>query len=1319
MLDRDPAQEETLYRAATDLLVELHRHAPPAGLATYGPAPMADLAALSVDWYRFGITGRAEAGLRARLCELLQTHLAALPGLDSVLIQRDYHAENLLWLPERTGVARVGLLDFQDAMRGHRAYDLVSLLQDARRDVSPATADAMLAHYIAATGAEAEAFSAAFHWLGAQRNLRILGVFARLCLRDGKPHYIDLIPRVWAHLQTDLRHPGLAPLAALLAEALPPPDAGALATAPGGLRAMTLPVMIFAAGFGTRMGALTRDRPKPLIEVAGRALIDHALGLVDGLCAAAHRGQPALPRGSARRASRGARRASLAGDPGDPRHRGRAARGAAAARRGPGPHDEFRRDLARAQPARPSRAALGRGADGGAAAVSAAPARAGPCRGRGFRARARRPPRPRAGARLFRGADHRPGLPWRAIPEPVFSLNRAWDALAAAGPSLRRGLSRALVRCRAARGDRAGRGDAGGAMFETDPVPRLFGLAPGVDFPRALLDGLRARLEGAPPEAMARVQIIVNTRRMARRLRDLFDAGPPGLLPRVSLVTDLGESWDLGRVPPPAPRLRRRLELVQLVTALIDRQPDLAPRSAIFGLADSLAALMDEMHGEGIAPETLAALDITDQSGHWARIRAFLGIIRPCFDDAAERPDSETRQRMVVERLIAAWQDTPPAHPVIVAGSTGSRGATHLLMQAVARLPQGAVVLPGFDFDTPAQVWDTLDDPMISEDHPQFRFARLAGGAGIAPAAIRPWHDAPPPCPARNRLVSLALRPAPVTDQWLRDGPALDALDAATRDVTLLEAPDTRREALAIALRLRHGRRGGDRRGAHHARPHARAAGHRGARPLAHQPRRQRRSAAAPVAAGAAPAACRRSLHRPARHRDAAHAAQAPAHPSGRRARRASAPDARARAASAALRSALPGRGGAAPMGRGERRPGAAGLDRLALRVLCRARPPRRAPARGTHVAEHLALAERIARGSDATEGAGTLWDMAAGEEARAAMDELVAEAGAGGAMSAMDYAQLFHSLLATREVRDPLEPHPRIRIWGTLEARVQGADLLILAGLNEGSWPEAPAPDPWLNRALRVQAGLLLPERNIGLAAHDFQQAVAAREVWLTRSVRSADAPTVVARWLNRVQNLLGGLPDQGGEAALEAMRARGRDWLRRAAQLEDPGQTARAPRPAPCPPVALRPRQLSVTEMRTLIRDPYAIYARHVLRLRPLDPLMKVPDALLRGTVLHAILDRFINETLADPARLSTHALLEVTEAVLADTVPWAEARALWLARIERVADWFVAGEIARRAEAQPAALERRGGWCSPIRPSRSRPRPTASISTRTGAR
>jgi len=831
-------------------------------------------------------------------------------------------------------------------------------------------------------------------------------------------------------------------------------------------------------------------------------------------------------------------------------------------------------------------------------------------------------------------------------------------------------------------------------MFETDPAPRLYGLAPGVDFPRALVDGLRARLGDAPPEALARVQIIVNTRRMARRLRDIFDAGPPALLPRLNLVTDLGEGWQAGRLPPPAPRLRRQLELAQLVAALLDRAPDIAPRSAVFGLSDSLAALIDEMHGEGVAPDAIAALDIADQSGHWERIKHFLEILRPFFDSDAAAPDPEARQRRVVEALIDAWATQPPQHPVIVAGSTGSRGATHLLMQAVARLPQGAVVLPGFDFDAPAHAWDALADPLTSEDHPQYRFARLAQGAGIAPGDIRPWHEAPPPCPALNRLVSLARRPAPVTDQWLRDGPALTDIPGATAGITLLEAPDTRREALAIALRLRAAAEEGitaalitaDRnltRQVTAALDRWRILPDDSAGQPLHlsPPGRFLRHAADLLADRTGADALLALLKHPLTHSGAGRGTHL--------------------RLTGLLEHHLRRHGPPYPDADGLRRWAAARqedepalaawIDWVCACLIGRDRPgPDPLPAL---VTAHRALAERIARGAEAPEGAGTLWDKATGEEARKAMDELAAEAGAGGALTPQDYARLVHDTLAAREARDAVEPHPRIRIWGTLEARVQGAGLLILGGLNEGGWPDPPPPDPWLNRALRLQAGLLLPERRIGLQAHDFQQAIAAREVWLTRALRAEGAQTVVSRWLNRVQNLLGGLPGQGGPAALDAMRARGRTWLHRAALFEAPGEVPRAPRPAPCPPPGLRPERLSVTEIQTLVRDPYAIYARHILRLRPLDPLMKVPDALLRGTVLHAILEQFIDETRTDPERLTHRALMERTETVLAETVPWAEARALWLARMERVADWFIAGETARRAEAAPAALERRG--------------------------
>lgn len=220
VIARDPNLEYSLYSAATDLLVQVHKAPPPDGLATYDPPLMANLAALALDWYAKGASDR-----RDRFVTTLQTALEGLHGQDDVLIQRDYHAENLLWLPKRTGAARVGLLDFQDAMLGHRAYDLVSLLQDARRDVPPAIEEAMITRYTDQSGLDPVQFRADYNRLGAQRNLRIIGVFARLCIRDGKAHYVDLLPRVWGHLMRNLEDPALTDVATLVQQGLPTPDA--------------------------------------------------------------------------------------------------------------------------------------------------------------------------------------------------------------------------------------------------------------------------------------------------------------------------------------------------------------------------------------------------------------------------------------------------------------------------------------------------------------------------------------------------------------------------------------------------------------------------------------------------------------------------------------------------------------------------------------------------------------------------------------------------------------------------------------------------------------------------------------------------------------------------------------------------------------------------------------------------------------------------------------------------------------------------------------------------------------------------------------
>ena len=829
-------------------------------------------------------------------------------------------------------------------------------------------------------------------------------------------------------------------------------------------------------------------------------------------------------------------------------------------------------------------------------------------------------------------------------------------------------------------------------MFEPSHVPRVFGLPPGVDFPKALVDGLMAKQAGQPPEALARVELIVNTRRMARRIRDLFDAGPPVLLPRIRLVTDLGDTVDLASIPPAISPLRRRLELVQLIGTLLDQQPDLAPRTSLYDLADSLATLMDEMHGEGVSPKAIEALDVSDQSGHWERAKTFIGIVQRYFEGSQEAPDKEARQRQVIAALAERWQNAPPQNPVIIAGSTGSRGATMLLMQAVAQLRQGALVLPGFDFDLPQPVWSDLDTALLSEDHPQFRFRRLMHQLEINPHDVHNWDlTAEPTSRSRGRLVSLSLRPAPVTDAWLSEGPQLSDLNAATCDLTLVEAHDPRDEALAIATRLRQAVE--DRQSAALITPD-RMLSRRVTAALDRWDITPDDSAGQPLHLSPPGRFLRHVVQLFTQKLNSELLLTLLKHPLCHSGGARNEHVLLARELELHLRRKgppYPSTPAIMAWGAAHTHPMAASWatwvsETVNNKLISESRPLT------DWVNAHRTLAEQLSAGS-AAKDLGELWLKNAGQEALKTIEDLTVQAPHGGDMTARDYSDLISALLSKGEVRDRDDNTPGIMIWGTLEARVQGADLLILGGLNEGSWPESPSPDPWLNRSMRDKAGLLLPERRIGLSAHDYQQAIAAKEVWLTRAVRSDDAETVASRWINRLTNLLNGLPDQGGPDCLKDMKARGDMWLQRARALESVTPVSPAPRPSPRPPVAARPDSLSVTEIKRLIRDPYAIYAKHILRLKPLDPLVQTPDAPLRGTLIHDILERFIRQSQETTALLSKAALLEIAQNVLKQQAPWPATRVMWLARIERVADWFLTQEALRQAIAKPIAFEKTG--------------------------
>ncbi|MDD7969822.1 PD-(D/E)XK nuclease family protein [Roseinatronobacter alkalisoli] len=810
-------------------------------------------------------------------------------------------------------------------------------------------------------------------------------------------------------------------------------------------------------------------------------------------------------------------------------------------------------------------------------------------------------------------------------------------------------------------------------MFAPQTCARVFALPPGADFPHLLAQGLLERLAAFPPEARARVTVLVNSGRMQRRLRASLSDQRPAILPRIRLVSDPLTLGGAAGMPPPVPPLRRRLEIAQLVDGLLRADPGLAPRSALYDLSDSLARLFSEMQAEGVAFDALDNLDVSTHSGHWARALNFIRLVQTVI--TTDTPDPEGRLRAQTEALIAQWHLTPPSDPVLIAGSTGSRGTTALLMQAVARLPQGAVILPGYDFDMPRVVWDGLGDGFTSEDHPQFRFRRLMGQLDLAPDQITPWTALPAPAPARNRLVSLALRPAPVTDQWMSEGRKLQDLGAATAGMTLIEAPSPRMEAQAIAARLRSAIDEG--KSAALVTPDRNltrmvtvaldrwriipddSAG----RPLAlSAPGRFLRHCAALMTQRLDAQALLTVLKHPLCHS----AGDRGPHLLNTRNLEL---HVRRRAVAFPDGDFLRGWGGTAEC--------TDWADWLAQVLPVHADSTPRPLAE--LVAAHLALAEGLAAGLHP--GTGELWLQAAGKQAFAAMAALGREAPNGGSMTPQDYQDFVTAYLQQQEVREPVNADPRVMIWGTLEARVQGAELVILAGLNEGVWPKAPDPDPWLNRRMRADAGLLLPERQIGLSAHDFQQAIAAPEVVLSRAIRDAEAQTVPSRWLNRLSNLIRGLPQQGGTQAWQEMQTRGAFWLDMASAFDrdfrhiptDPP----APRPAPAPPVAARPRELPVTAISRLIRDPFEIYAKYVLKLHKLNPLHPDADALLRGTVLHKVLEKF---TKAPPEGDLLAQLLRMTDEVLASDVPWPAARALWRARMARAARAFLAFHLAQ---------------------------------------
>jgi ATP-dependent helicase/nuclease subunit B len=804
----------------------------------------------------------------------------------------------------------------------------------------------------------------------------------------------------------------------------------------------------------------------------------------------------------------------------------------------------------------------------------------------------------------------------------------------------------------------------------------------GIDrrFADELATGILAEY-GGDPLKLADILILLPTRRSVRSLREAFlraSDGKPTLLPRMAPLGDLDDDvWDdlpggeALTLPPAIGRPEREALLSELVLAFKedDGEPIEQTSAQALKLARELGSLLDELAIDGVPFDRLEALVDGNFATHWRRTLKFLAIVGEHWPRIlAERGqiDALDRRTQAIRAQAARWRERPPITPVIAAGSTGSQPATRELMTVIAGLPHGAVVLPGLDREIDDESWSKLEPT-----HPQFGLHELLKAFGCERKDVAEWPGAPGDR-MRLQLIAELMRPGETTDTWQRPNPA------ALEHVTRADCANPHQEALVIALALREAL----------DTPHRTGALVTPDRDLARRVAAELRrwdieiddSAGQPLA-DTPPATLLRALL------TAIDSGFAPVD------------------LLALLKHPLCTLG----LSRATLLNAARRLDRKCLRGL---KPqPGIAALREKVVqdrADVIDLIERLAQATEAlahamSDGAPveTLIDVTVAAAERCAPDDTLWSGDAGEALAdalarqrtawrdshpvaSGEWPALLTTMLATETLRPSFGRHPRLAIWGPLEARLQRADLLVLGGLNEGTWPPTVETGPWINRPMRAQLGLPQPERRVGLSAHDFASALAAERVLLTRAEREGGAPTVPSRWLARLDALFGWDPASGLAPPEYIQRGR-RTYVAWAESFDNPKDNAYNPwpRPEPRPPVEARPTRLSVSSVEQWRRDPYGLYARQILKLRVLDPLEEELGAAERGSRLHAALDEFLkaypdgalpDDALATFERMGERHL----ETVLAAPAE----RAFWWPRFQRLSRWFIATENARRA-------------------------------------
>ena len=830
-----------------------------------------------------------------------------------------------------------------------------------------------------------------------------------------------------------------------------------------------------------------------------------------------------------------------------------------------------------------------------------------------------------------------------------------------------------------------------------DAGPNVFTIAPGESFSDRLVEGLLHR-HGDDPLSMSRITLLLPTRRGIRAVRDGFlrqSGGRAMLLPIMRAIGDVDEDellldpgmdalhgGDLLQLPPGIGALRRQLLLLHLIA----RHRGVDPAQAA-PLARELADLLDRLQTEDVPLSALEDLVPDNLAAHWQDTLAFLNLLGEPWQALLAADgcmDQSARRNFLLRTQAERWRLSPPQDPVIIAGSTGSIPATEALINVVAHLPQGAVVLPGLDEYSDDTAWAAVD-----QSHAQFGLRHLLQKIGVQREQAAPWLETGEESP-RHQLLREAMRPTETTEHWRRL-PPLDP--GAAAGLVRIDCADPIEEAGVIALCLRQALetpertaalitpdRGLARRVAVEMKRWGVAVDDSAGLPLAATPSGAFLRLTAEMLGGALNpidllAALKHPLALGGRAPGALRAAArdidrlalrgprpAPGFP-GLAAAMAAARDMPERADT--LLDDLTARGGEALS--------LCGRDEVRLTALLTA---------------HVRFAEWLAMDQD---GECRLWAGDGGEAAMRFIADLLAAADGLPAMTGAGYPSLLNNLMVGQVVRPAHGLHPRLHIWGPLEARLQQADLIILGGLNEGTWPAAAEADAWLSRPMAAKLGLAAPERRTGLAAHDFFQAACGSEVILTRAAKVDGTPSVPSRWLLGLEQVL--------TAAGLALQRKGAEELRAwQEQLDAAGPAQPIQHPECRPPLGARPRQMSVTQVETWIRDPYGVYARRILGLRALDPIAADPSAADYGNAVHQALERFARKYPDDIPDGAEDALLALGREAFGEMLDRPGVHAFWWPRFQRIAAWFLAREAERRPEILPLATEAEGSLMLP---------------------